>query len=107
MRAGAKRLVVIDGPCISACVIFADQARSRVCVTSRAQFGFHKARDIAVAPLRGGAMLYMELGRSDPPHSRDIARWVKRHGGFPSEGLLVMSAKQATQFWHRCPARRA
>ena len=107
VRAGAKRLVVIDGPCISACVIFADRARSKVCVTRRARFGFHKARDVAVAPLRSGAMLYVELGRSDPPHSRDISHWVKRHGGFPSEGLLVMSARQATQIWQSCPVRRA
>ena len=102
VRAGAKRLVVIDGPCISACAIFADQARSKVCITGRASFGFHKARQFAVHSLGNGKARYREMGRSDPPHSADIARWVKQNGGFPYEGLRVMSARQATKFWRRC-----
>jgi hypothetical protein len=93
---------VIDGPCIPACAIFADVARSRVCITGRAQFGFHKASGFAVQRRADGRAQLRALGRRDPPHSRDIALWVKDHGGFPRDGLRIMSAKQARQFWRRC-----
>jgi hypothetical protein len=102
VRAGALRQVVIDGPCLSACAIFADIARERVCITNRASFGFHKARLYAVQPARGGRSHYREVRREDPRHSRDIAGWVHRNGGFPHEGYLVMDARQASQFWRPC-----
>lgn len=98
VRAGAKRLVIIDGPCLSACAIFADIARARVCITPRAQFGFHKASVYAV---QGPSELRL-VGREDPPQSRDIRRWVKRQGGFPVRGMRMMSNKQAARFWRRC-----
>jgi hypothetical protein len=102
---GARRLVVIDGPCISACAIFADMARERVCITDRAQFGFHKARRYAVHPLANGRTRAREVARRDPPHSQDIAQWVRSRGGFPNEGLRMMSARDATRFWRRCSVR--
>ena len=105
VRAGEKRLVVIDGPCISACAVFADVARPKVCITDRAKFGFHKGRDFAVQPRSGRKAVLRELGRRDPPHSRDIASWVQRNGGFPYEGLSVMNSKQARQFWRRCSGK--
>lgn len=106
VRQGALRQVIIDGPCLSACAIFADLARQRVCVTDRASFGFHKARLYSVLPARGGGTRYREVRREDPRHSADIAGWVQRHGGFPHEGYLMMDARQATQFWRRCSVRR-
>jgi hypothetical protein len=102
VRAGSKRLVVIDGPCISACAIFADLARTRVCITDRATFGFHKAQRIGVRRLGNGTIRKLDLGRYDPPHSSDIAHWVRRNGGYPVEGLRMMGTKQAAQFWRRC-----
>jgi hypothetical protein len=38
---GARTLVIIDGLCASACVLFADIARRKVCITEWAMFGFH------------------------------------------------------------------
>ena len=105
VRAGEKRLVVIDGPCISACAIFADVARAKVCITDRAEFGFHKASGFALQRRADGRTAIRALGRRDPPHSRDIAGWVNEQGGFPRDGLRVMSAKQARQFWARCAMR--
>jgi hypothetical protein len=102
---GAKRLVVIDGPCISACAIFAAIARARVCITDRARVGFHKARRYAISPLAGGQSRAREVGRRDPPHSSDIAHWVNSRGGFPHEGLRVMNASEAQRFWRRCTVR--
>src|SRR5262249_38620636 len=43
MRAAGER-VVIDGPCLSACTLLTGIIpRDRVCVTSRAELGFHAA----------------------------------------------------------------
>ena len=41
IRSGKQRLV-IDGYCASACMVMADRARPRTCITSRAVFGYHK-----------------------------------------------------------------
>jgi hypothetical protein len=106
VKRGARRLVVIDGPCISACAVFADIARSKVCITDRAVFGFHKATLVSLRSLRNGRVLERQLGVKDPPHSRDIVRWVKSRGGFPRQGLRRMSARQAASFWRRCSLRR-
>lgn len=105
VRTQARRQVVIDGPCLSACAIFADIARANVCVTQRAAFGFHKARLYAVQRAIGGARQYREVRREDPWHSPDIAGWVRRNGGFPDEGYLMMSSRQASQFWRTCETR--
>ena len=106
VRAGAVRRVVIDGPCLSACVIFADIARERVCVTDRAQFGFHKARLYAVQPAYGGRSHYREVSRQDPRHSADIDGWVRRNGGYPHEGYLIMNVREASRIWQRCSLSR-
>lgn len=93
------RRVVIDGPCLSACAIFADVARDRVCVTSKARFGFHKGY-VLDQPTAGGR--FQLVKRFTPSHSRDITGWVKRNGGFPSHGFNVMGARAAKQIWHPC-----
>src|SRR5262249_6298666 len=37
IRAGARQMLVIDGFCASACMVMADRARPRACITTRAQ----------------------------------------------------------------------
>lgn len=103
VRAGARRRVIIDGPCLSACAIFADMVRSRVCITSRASFGFHKASVFAVHTSSDGTGQKLRLvAREDPPQSRDISNWVRRNGGFPTRGMRTMSNRQAARFFRRC-----
>ncbi|MEX0918058.1 MAG: hypothetical protein WDZ93_02790 [Candidatus Paceibacterota bacterium] len=85
-----KRVLVVNGACNSACAILADKARSNVCITRHARFGFHKVRN-----LKTGA-------RTDPPQSKKITAWVNSHGGFPTEGVLVMKYSEAKQFWRTC-----
>lgn len=91
------RRVVIDGPCYSACAILADMARRNVCVTPRARFGFHKGYVVAVS----GNQMYL-LKRFTPSHSRDIARWVSKNGGYPSKGFRMMGHGSAQRFWKKC-----
>lgn len=93
------RRVVIDGPCLSACAILADEARGRVCVTSKARFGFHKGYVLA-QPAAGGPPRLVK--RFTPGHSRDIAGWVRKHGGYPSRGFNVMGARAAKNIWRSC-----
>jgi hypothetical protein len=80
-----KKTIIIDGPCASACALFADLARQYVTITQRASFHFHKTSN-----------------EDDPPHSPDIARWVNDHGGFPafkSDCLTQMPFEEARRFW--------
>ncbi|MGQ2908727.1 MAG: hypothetical protein ACT6QU_12310 [Aliihoeflea sp.] len=103
IRRSGKR-VVIDGQCASACAIFADVARERVCITKRATFGFHKA-SVFRAQVTGNVRKWERIRRHDPEHSSDIANWVYRNGGFPVSGLNVMPASEGAKFWRRCELR--
>jgi hypothetical protein len=102
-----KKLVAINGPCYSACAVFADKARGHVCIGPRAVFGFHQ---IAVVYRNADGTPWMTFpvggyaGKTIPPNSQDIVDWVNNHGGFPVQGLLLMRAAQASKFWRTCPA---
>jgi hypothetical protein len=88
---------MIDGDCASACVILADEARPRVCITERAVFWFHKGYNRTVKPDDPNY-------RFDPIQSPDITAWVMEHGGFPAddEHMLDMHADEAQWFWPMC-----
>ena len=87
IRRGARSALVIDGYCGSACLVMADLARPRTCITSRAVFGYHKTNYNRPLPLRG-----------------DLRQWINRNGGFPEfhgrPGLI--SANVARRFWPMC-----
>src|SRR6266568_5941156 len=86
IRAGARQKLVINGFCASACMVMADRARPRACITSRAQFGYHETN----------------YNRPIPLHA-DLHDWIMRHGGFPSyNGVGVMPNDAAQQFWPLC-----
>lgn len=95
LNASGDRLVVVDGACRSACAAFADVARTHVCITPNARFGFHKASVYS-------ADLSQRLGSVDPPQSADILDWVEANGGFPTEGTREMDAEAAARFWRTC-----
>ena len=87
IRAGARQMIVIDGFCASACMVMADRARPRACITSRAQFGYHETN----------------YNRPLPLHA-DLNEWVMSHGGFPSYNRMgIMPNDAAQQFWPLCP----
>jgi hypothetical protein len=86
IRAGARQMLVIDGFCGSACMVMADRARPRACITSRAQFGYH----------------YTTYNRPIPLQA-DLHDWIMDHGGFPSYSLMgIMPNDAAQQFWPLC-----
>jgi hypothetical protein len=93
------RRVVINGPCLSACAILADEARGSVCVTKKARFGFHKGY-VLEQPTAGGPMRFVK--RFTPQHSRDIAGWVSKNGGYPNRGFRYMNASAAKHIWRGC-----
>jgi hypothetical protein len=89
-----KQTVVIDGPCASACVLFADYGKAWVCITDRATFQFHKVR------------VYDEnkkfLWYEDPEHLPEVSSWVALNGGYPRDGELAMSNAEAKKIWRSC-----
>jgi hypothetical protein len=79
------RRVIINGPCSSACALFADKARPMVRITDAAVFGFHRTSAETPMPLSG-----------------DIDGWVSTHGGYPafaSGDLTLMTFADAKAFW--------
>jgi len=95
---------VIDGPCKSACVIFADIARERVCITKQASFWFHQGYS------RGkwkGDIYYTDFSedapRFVPGHSPDVDQWVRTTGaGYPTIGFTIMPIWDAEKIWPYC-----
>jgi len=87
IQGGARRSVVIDGYCASACMTLAALARSKVCITPRAVFAYHKTNFNRPIPL-----------------ASDINRWISRNGGFPEFGATpgVLPNQVAQSFWRQC-----
>jgi hypothetical protein len=83
---GARPMLVVDGFCASACMVMADRARPRACITSRAQFGYHETN----------------YNRPIPLHA-DLNGWIMDHGGFPNHNRMgYMPNDAAQQFWPLC-----
>jgi hypothetical protein len=86
IRAGSRQMLVIDGFCASACMVMADRARPRACVTPRARFAYHETNYNRPIPLNA-----------------DLHGWIMSHGGFPSyTGMAIMPNEAAQQFWPLC-----
>lgn len=98
---GARKKIVIDGFCASACVLLADLARSHVCVTGRALFGFHKYAKV-IGFSSTGALFLDGTTAFDPPHSTDIDRVVRNYGGYPLYEFKIIPATAFGNVWSRC-----
>jgi hypothetical protein len=95
---GARKLVVIDGLCASACVLFADIARSRICITESARFGVHQYRTPAWRNRKDSP----QVSRA-PCLSGDIIDVAEEHGGFPEGKLNIIAGRHFVHIWRRCP----
>jgi hypothetical protein len=99
MRRSGDR-VVIDGPCLSACtLVLGSVPRDRICVTSRAQLGFHAAYD----PGPNGEQVTNRAGTSllmghYPSHIRS---WIARHGGLTPR-MIYLSGSELSSMYASC-----
>jgi hypothetical protein len=100
MRAAGEH-VVIDGPCLSACTLLTGIIpREHVCVTSRAELGFHAASyyddaSRSFIPTREGSAEVMRL------YPATIRAWIGRHGGLTPQ-LKMMRGHDLTALYQTC-----
>jgi|SRR5215470_6752100 len=99
MRRSGDR-VVIDGPCLSACtMVLGSIPRNRICVTARAQLGFHAAYDLdpngAQVTNRGGTALLMNH------YPQQVRSWIARHGGL-SRQMIYLSGPELSSMYSSC-----
>src|SRR5258705_8925096 len=92
--------VVIDGPCLSACtMVLGAIPRNRICVTSRAQLGFHAAYDLdqngRQVTSRAGTLLLMD---HYPQHVRN---WIARRGGLSGQ-MVYLSGRELSSMYASC-----
>ena len=93
--------VVIDGPCLSACTLLTGIIpRDRICVTARAELGFHAASyyddaSRSLVPTREGSRLVMQLY---PPAIRS---WIDRHGGLTPQ-LITLRGRELAALYRTC-----
>ena len=89
--------VVIDGLCASACtIVLGAIPANRICVTSRANLGFHAAWDFgnngqAVTNAEATRMLYSM-------YPAPIRRWIASHGGLTPRMLFLHGRQLSTMF---------
>ena len=92
--------IVIDGPCLSACTMLLGVIpRERICVTRRAQLGFHAAWNPAgngrrVVSVSGTEVLWDIY----PPH---IRRWIARRGGL-SPKMKYLAGRELAAMYPVC-----
>ncbi len=92
--------VVIDGLCASACtIVLGAVPRDRICVTARANLGFHAAWDFGsdgktVTNPEATLMLYSMY----PPQ---IKRWIAHRGGLTPR-MLFLRGRQLSSMYRPC-----
>jgi hypothetical protein len=93
-------IVVIDGPCLSACtLVLSVVPNDRICVTRRAVLGFHAARSV---DRRG--RFYAEPEASEAvleAYPGPVRSWIRRRGGLTSR-LLLLRGRDLAAIYPRC-----
>ncbi len=93
-------IVVIDGPCLSACtLVLSVIPNDRICVTRRAVLGFHAARSV---DRRG--RFYAEPEASEAvleAYPGPVRSWIRRRGGLTSR-LLLLRGRDLAAIYPRC-----
>lgn len=103
----AGETVVIDGLCASACtIVLGAVPPDRICVTPRANLGFHAAWDPgpngAPVPNRVATKMLYSM------YPETIQRWINRRGGLTPKMIFLQGA-ELTRMYKPCyiDARRA
>jgi hypothetical protein len=92
--------VMIDGPCLSACtIVLGVLPRERICVTRRAQLGFHAAWN----PGRNGRPVLSQAGTKAlwELYPGDIRAWLKRRGGLKHK-MVFLSGSELMSMYRVC-----
>jgi hypothetical protein len=92
--------VIVDGSCLSACtLVLGTVPPDRICVTRRANFGFHAAWNYAAAgrPVTSveGTRLLWEVY---PPNVR---QWITRHGGLTPR-MIFLRGRELSAMYPAC-----
>lgn len=90
----------IEGPCESACALFADHARTQVCLGPKAQIGFHKWQRLRLA--RVGDEIKFVPERYDPTHSSDVDQLVRKSLGRYPLKVAHLHRHDALKVWQPC-----
>jgi hypothetical protein len=104
MLRNTGEMVVIDGPCLSACtLILGILPRDQVCVTRRARLGFHAAwRPDQHGRPASSAMGTQVLMEVYPPKVRT---WIRRKGGLKRK-MIFLQGRELASFFPPCRAAR-
>jgi len=99
--------VVIDGACLSACtLVLGTVPKDRICVTSRANLGFHAAWNMAP----GGRAVYSEEGTRLlwEMYPTQVRSWIRRKGGLTPR-MIYLRGKELASMYAPCaqPVRGA
>jgi hypothetical protein len=92
--------VMIDGPCLSACtIVLGVLPRERICVTPRAQLGFHAAWN----PGRNGRPVLSQAGTKAlwDIYPGEIRSWLKRRGGLKPK-MVYLSGSELMSMYRVC-----
>lgn len=99
LRESGER-VIIDGPCLSACtIVLGVMPRDRICVTRRAQLGFHAAWN----PGRNGRPVLSQAGTKAlwDIYPGEIRSWLKRRGGLKPK-MVYLSGSELMAMYRVC-----
>jgi hypothetical protein len=97
LRAAGEHIVV-DGPCLSSCTLFTGIVpRDHVCVTARAELGFHAASyyddaSKSFVPTRSGTRAVMAL------YPAAVRGWINQHGGLTPQIITMRGADLAALY---------
>jgi len=92
--------VIVDGYCASACtIVLGIVPRDRICVTSRANFGFHAAYD-----LDANGREVTNSGATRTLYSMYpslVRRWIAARGGLKPQ-LIFLRGEELTSMYRPC-----
>ena len=99
LRSSGER-VIIDGPCLSACtIVLGIMPRERICVTSRAQLGFHAAWN----PGTDGRPVLSQAGTKAlwDLYPGNVRAWLKKRGGLKPQ-MVILTGPELMSMYPVC-----
>lgn len=96
----SDEVVVVDGVCASACtIILGSVPRDKICVTSRAKFGFHAAWDLGP---NGRRIINPEATQTlYLMYPFEVRRWIDQRGGL-TQHMIYLSGRELAAMYRPC-----